>query len=117
MSLTITQKSRELNKIEQYLMTSAPGIKSLKDVPDGTSIPVDGWCIFEDDKDGKTVEICSIITPDRVVYAFQSMTARRSLLEIADIMGDSTFSVIKLGGTTKAGRPYINLTLDVDSIQ
>lgn len=116
MSFIVNMASRDFTKVEQYLMTSAPGIKSLKDVEDGTIIPVEGWMVFTDDTDGKNVEICSIIASDKTVYAFQSMTARRSLMEIADIMGDESFSVVKLSGTTNAGRPYINLTLDVNSV-
>lgn len=117
MAVTIKEKSREFSKVELYLMTSAPSVKSLKDVDDGTSISVAGWLTFEDEKDGKIAEITSIITPDKEVFAFQSQTARNSLMEVSDIMGDDSYSVVKLSGLTKAGRPYINLTLDIDSIQ
>ena len=117
MAITIKETSREFSKVELYLMTSAPNIKSLKDIEDGTSIPVAGWLTFDDEKNGTISTITSIITPDKEVYAFQSETARRSLVEVSDIMGDELYSVVKLSGLTKAGRPYINLTLDVDSIQ
>ena len=67
MSITITAKSKHFTKVEEYLMTIAPNIISLKDLEDETSIPVDGWLEYTEEKDGKEVEIMSIITPDRVV--------------------------------------------------
>lgn len=116
----IIEQSREFNKVEKYLMTSAPGIEVLKNVPDGTSIPVDGYLIFIDhDKkeDDKEVEILSIITPENKVYSCQSGTFKKSLLDIAHLMDGEPFNIIKLSGNTKAGRPYINCTLDVDSVK
>lgn len=116
MAITITAKSKDFTKVEEYLMTIAPNIISLKDLEDETSIPVDGWLEYTEEKDGKEVEIMSIITPDRVVYGFQSATAKRALLDIDSIMEGNKYSVIKISGTTKAGRPYVNLTLDTSKL-
>lgn len=116
----IVEQSREFNKIEKYLMTSAPGIEVLKNVPDGTSIPVAGYLVFIDNdkkEDDKEVEILSIITPDNKVYSCQSGTFKKALMEIVNIMDGEPFNIIKFSGTTKAGRPYINCTLDVDSVK
>ena len=86
----ITFKSREFTNVEIYLMTKSPAITSIKDVEDGTSINVDGWLIFEDEKeDGDTSTIVSIITPDRKVFSAQSKTFRDSLSDISIIMGDA----------------------------
>ena len=42
--------SREFTEVEQYLMTIAPSIQSVKDVEDGTHITVDGVLEFTDIK-------------------------------------------------------------------
>lgn len=111
----IKHTSRDFNKVEQYLMTLNPGIVSLKDVADGTSIPVSGYMIFDDEKeDGKVDEIMSIITPDNKVYSCQSATFKRSLQDISFIMGDESFAVIKTSGVTKGKRDFINCELDID---
>ena len=61
--INIKEMSREFNEVEQYLMTIAPSIVSMKDVEDGEHITVDGVLMFEDVKEdsGEVVEIMSII--------------------------------------------------------
>lgn len=114
----IVKTSREFTKVEIYLMTVAPGITSLKDVPDGTSIDVAGVLEFNDIKDttGEIAEIISIITPDNKVYSAQSKTVKRSIRDIETIMDGEQFSIIKTSGLTKAGRTFINIELDVTKI-
>lgn len=116
--INIKEMSREFNEVEQYLMTISPSINSLKDVEDGEHITVDGILVFEDVKEvtGETVTIMSIITPDKKVYSCQSDTFKRSINDIANIMKDKTFTVIKTSGKTKNNRDYINCVLDVESI-
>lgn len=115
--IEIKNMSREFDEVSQYLMTVAPSIKSMKDVADGTKITVNGTIEFIDTKDGKEpVEVMSIITPDNEVYSCQSATFKRSLKDIENIMHGKQFTIIKTSGTTKAGRPYINCTLDVESL-
>ena len=109
----IKEMSREFTKVEKYLMTIAPDIESLKNIEDGESISVDGYLIFTNIKDnGDTQEIVSIITPDKKVYSGQSATFRQSLKDIESIMDGEKFSIVKISGKTKAGRDYINCTLD-----
>lgn len=113
----IKEMSREFTKVEKYLMTTAPDIASLKNIEDGSSIVVDGYIIFNDVKDtGEVCEIVSIITPDKKVYSGQSSTFRKSLKDIEAVMDGEKFSIIKISGKTKAGRDYINCTLDVNSL-
>ena len=113
----IKEMSREFTKIEEYLMTVAPDIEPLKNIEDGKSIPIDGFLIFDDIKDsGEVQEIVSIITPDKKVYSGQSATFRKSLKEIDFVMDDEKYSIIKISGKTKAGRDYINCTLDVSNL-
>lgn len=116
MAITITTKSRDFTKVEEYLMTIAPNINSLKDVEDNTSIPVDGWLEYTEEKDGKEVEIMAILTTDKEVYGFQSATAKRSLKDIDAIMGGEKYNVVKISGVTKSGRDYVNFILDTSKL-
>lgn len=116
--INVIYTSREFSEVETYLMTIAPSIKSMKDVADGTSIAVTGIMSFEDvdEQTGEVDYITSIITPENVVYAFQSATFKRSLSDIANIMHGKPFSVIKTSGVTKAGRDFINCELDITKL-
>ena len=116
--INIKEMSREFSEVEQYLMTIAPSIITLKDVEDGTKINVDGYLVFEDVKEttDDVVEVLSIITNDKKVYSCQSKTFKRSLSDIAKIMNGKQFSIEKISGKTKSDRPYINCVLDVNSI-
>lgn len=118
MSITINTQSKDFTEVEQYLMTLDRGIKSLKDVKDNTSIPVAGYLTFTDEKEnGDSVDILSIITPDNEVFSCQSVTFKRSFDNITNIMHDKQFSIIKVSGTTKNGRPFIDCALDVKSVK
>lgn len=113
----VKEMSREFTKVERYLMTTAPDIEPLKNIADGVSIPIDGYLIFEDVKDdGEVEEIVSIITPDKKVYSGQSKTFRQSLKDIDNVMDGEKFSIVKISGKTKAGRDYINCTLDTSNL-
>ena len=116
--IKIKEMSRELNEVEQYLMTIAPSIVSMKDVEDGEHITVDGVLMFEDIKEdsGEVVEVMSIITPEKRVYSCQSATFKRSINDISNIMKGKPFTVIKTSGKTKAKRDYINCVLDVERL-
>lgn len=48
--MKVLKASKELTKIEQYMLTVDKGAESMKDVPDGTSITVSVWCSYEDEK-------------------------------------------------------------------
>lgn len=110
--------SREFSEVEQYLMTIASSIVSMKDVPDGTHITVDGILTFEDTKEstGEIAEILSIITPEKEVFSCQSSTFKRSIRDISNIMKGKSFTIVKTSGKTKAGRDFINCELDIQSL-
>lgn len=110
--------SREFTEVEQYLMTIAPSIHSVKDVEDGTHITVDGVLEFTDIKEntGEAVDVMSVITPDKQVYSCQSATFKRSIRDISNIMKGKQFTVIKVSGVTKSGRDFINCVLDTASL-
>ena len=100
-------------------MTIAPSIISMKDVPDGTHITIDGILTFEDTKEttGESTDILSDITPEKKVYSCQSATFKRSIRDISIIMKGKSFTIVKTSGKTKAGRDFINCELDVESLK
>ena len=111
--ITINTTSRDFNKIETYKMTMSPEIKTLKDVEDGTVIDVAGWLEFTETKEttGEVVEILSIIDNDGNTYSCQSATFKRSFHDIDNIFEGEPYSIKKISGITKAGRPYIDCVL------
>lgn len=115
----IKQCSREFSDVEKYLMTIAPSIISMKDVPDGTHITIDGILTFEDTKEttGEIADILSVITPEKKVYSCQSATFKRSIRDISNIMKNKPFTIVKTSAKTKAGREFINCELDVESLK
>lgn len=116
--LTITNASRELTVVEQYLMTMDASIISMKDVADGESIPVDAYLEYKDIKDdGTEADLLSIITVDGKVYTTQSATFKDSLKAIHELMNGKPYAIVKRSGETKAGRPYVDCGLDVNSVK
>lgn len=116
--ITITNESRELTEVEQYLMTMDSGITSMKDVADGTAIPVGAYIEYKDTKiDGTEVDLLSIITVDGKVYSTQSETFKRSLKAIHELMHGKPYTIVKCSGETKAGRPFVDCGLDVKSVK
>ena len=115
--INIIVKSKDFDKVEEYLMTKGKDVHSVKDVEDGKSILVDGYIIFTDtNKNGDEIEVMSIITPEKEVYATQSQTFKESLLDIISIMGAGA-PIVKISGTTKAGRPYVDCKLDIERLR
>ena len=115
--INIIVKSKDFDKVEEYLMTKGKDVHSVKDVEDGTSILVDGYIIFTDtNKNGDEIEVMSIITPEKEVYATQSQTFKESLLDIISIMGVGA-PIVKISGTTKSGRPYVDCKLDIERLR
>ena len=118
MSMEITNRSRELTEIEEYVMTLDNGIVSMKDVDDGAVIKVSAYLEFTDTKsDGTTAQLLSILGEDGVAYSTQSETFKNSFRDIAKVMKDKNFAIIKSSGTTKNGRAYVNCMLDKSSIK
>lgn len=116
--ITITNTSRELSEVEKYLMTMDSGITSIKDVADGTLIPVDAFIEYKDKKnDGTETELLSIITVDGKVYSTQSKTFKNSLKVIHELMCGRTYAIVKRSGETKAGRPFVDCGLDINSVK
>lgn len=116
--LDIKYQSRELSKVELYYMTASDDTVSLKDLPDGEKIQVSAFLEATVTREGqKPRDITAILTPDMQVVVTQSPTATRALHEIYDLFGDIGFTVIKKSGVTKNEKPFVNLTLDKESVK
>lgn len=114
--IKVTNQTKEFTEIEKYLMTTAPTIKTVKTLQDGDVINVVGYLEFVDEKeDGSTAEIMSIVTTDKAVYSTQSVTFKRSIKNIEDVM-QFPFPVKKISGQSKAGRKYVDCVLDIESL-
>ena len=108
-------EAKELTKVQKYQLTSSNDMHVIKDVADGELIDVNIWSIFVDEKeDSDDVTILSIMDNDGIVYCTNSATFQRSFEEIADLYDDcgyTGFTIKKLSGETKAGRPFVNCAL------
>ena len=118
--IEVIERSRELTKVEEYLMTQDANITVIKDVTDGTVISVKAWCKFVDHKikDGhpEDVELLSILDDNNEAYSCQSATFKRSFADIANLMGEDKYSIVKRSGTTKAGRPFVDCSMDTSNM-
>lgn len=115
--IKVTNQTKEFTPIEKYLMTTAPTIKSVKNLSDGDVINVEGYIEFTDEKDdGTTAELMSIIDTDNTVFSTQSATFKRSIKDIETVMQGFPFPVKKISGQSKAGRSFVDCVLDIDSL-
>lgn len=117
--MEILTTSRDFTAKEIYNMTQDKAVLSVKNVPTGTILHVNGYVTFEDtDKDGEKFEILSIIgTNDDgevTVWACQSATFKRSFMDIVEIITqsggnlDDGLDIQKLDGESKSGRAYVD---------
>lgn len=115
--MKVIERSREFSKVEEYLMTLSKDSVSCKDIEDGATIDVAGYLVYEDvNSKGEQVEMLSIITPNKEVFSTQSATFKESFKNMFEMMEGAQFTIIKKSGTTKAGRPYIDCSLDVTNL-
>ena len=112
--MRIIEKSKELTKEQTYLLTKSPSVLPVKDIEDGSELTVVAFLTYEDvNSKGETSNILSIMGENNEVWACQSETFKRSFNDLVEIMGVDGFTIKKLSGTTKAGRPYVNCDLVV----
>lgn len=110
--------SKELNKVEKYMLTSSNNGTSMKDVPDNTEIPVKIWAIVErtNDDTGETMKLLSIFDGE-AVYVTQSKTFMKSFDDLTEIMeDDDNYKIRKISGTTRTGREYIDCQLVIENM-
>lgn len=116
--IKILETSTELTKVQKYLMTTSPAIKSVKDLADGEGVKVVASLTFQDIKDdGEEVEIFSILDENGVAYATNSKTFKRAFLDIVEAMdGEYPIPILKSSGVSNAGRQFVQCELDVASL-
>lgn len=106
--MTVLESKGNLTAAEQYYLTVAPNIQKMSAVK-GQTLDVDKWCIYTDvNKTGEEVELVSIMTPEREVFATNSKTFVKSFRQIVEIFGTDGFNRITVGsGMSKAGREFV----------
>lgn len=106
------------NKFDLYKLTKSSGAM-VQDAPDGLSIPVNKWALYNDPKAGKDGQmkdnfVLSFIDNSGVKYSTVSPTFQREFADIVDIMDADPFAVIVMHGQTKAGKPFVTCELDCE---
>lgn len=110
--MNIIKGSREFNKVEIYKMTQDHGAVSVKDVPDGTTLQVSGYLLYEDvDHKGENHELLSVLGEDGTVWTCRSATFKRRFTQMAEFFKDEPFSIKKMSGVTKANKDYVDCCL------
>lgn len=108
---TIIKSNKELTKRESYKLTLDPAIKKMKDFI-GVQIEVAAYCLYKDvNRDGKEVEVLSIMDKDGGVCATNSETFKRNFMNIVELMDGEEFAIEIISGESKAGREFITCTL------
>ena len=110
--MEIISTSRELTNQELYKMTKSPSILTVNRIEDGTVLEVSAFINYTDiNSEGKESEILAVLGTNGTVWACQSATFKRTFNDLVSIFGNNGFSIKKLSGTTKSGRPYVNCDL------
>lgn len=109
----INSSSKNMTPSLKYLLTKNPSIITVKNLEDGAKITVAEWCIYKDtNANGDEVELLSFIDKNNQGYATQSETFKKSFNDILEIMdGNTGFTIVKMSGTTKKGRSFVNCGL------
>lgn len=108
---TIIKSNKELTKRESYKLTLDPSIKKMKDFI-GVQIDVAAYCLYKDVyKDGKEVEVLSIMDKDGSVCATNSATFKRDFMNIVDLMDGEDYKIEVISGQSKSGREFVTCSL------
>ena len=108
---TIIKSNKELTKRESYKLTLDPAIRKMKDFI-GVQIEVAAYCLYKDvNRDGKEVEVLSIMDKDGGVCATNSETFKRDFMNIAELMDGEEYTIEIISGQSKAGREFITCTM------
>lgn len=117
--MTITDQSREFSKTEIYKLTKANDTISVKDLPDGAKLLVDGYLTYDDvNGKGEEVHMLSVMgmmdgVEKPVVWTCQSQTFKQDFGDIWSIFnGEEAFTIVKGSGQSKMGRAFVNCSLE-----
>ena len=106
------------DKVSVYKLTKSSSIM-VQEAPDGLSVPVDKWALYNDQKvqkDGavKDLQVLSFTDTAGVKYSTVSATFIREFLDIDAIMAPDPYAVILKHGKTKANKSFVTCELDCD---
>ena len=106
MEFIVTNK--ELTKEEKYFLTKAQDVQKMTEAVDQT-LDLVAWAIYTDvDKDGKEVELFSMLTEDGDKFATNSSTFIGAFREILDIFEPEEVKRLKvLNGVSKNNRTFV----------
>ena len=108
---TIIKSNKELTKRESYKLTLDPSIKKMRDFI-GVQIEASAYCLYKAvNKEGKEVEVLTIMDKDGGVCATNSGTFKRDFMNIVDLMDGDDYTIEVISGQSKAGREFITCTL------
>lgn len=101
-----------------YKLTKSASLMA-QNAPEGLSIPVKAWALYNDPKEArdgsvKEQQVLSFIDNDGAKYSTISATFIREFLDCVEIMGDESFAILLIHGTTKGGKPFVSCELDCD---
>lgn len=112
--MQIIKTSKDYTAAELYKMTRDAGIMKMSLLENGTELPLDAFCLYEDinQKTGEVMEILSIETNGKH-YATNSATFIREFKAIMDLFNDDCTGVVLrvVRGTSKAGRNFLTCGL------
>lgn len=106
MEFIVTNK--ELTKEEKYFLTKAQDVQKMTEAVDQV-LDLVAWAIYTDvDKDGKEVELFSMLTEDGDKFATSSSTFIGAFREILDIFEPEEVKRLKvMNGISKNNRTFV----------
>ena len=106
MEFIVTNK--ELTKEEKYFLTKAQDVQKMTEAVDQV-LDLVAWAIYTDvDKDGKEVELFSMLTEDGDKFATNSSTFIGAFREILDIFEPEEVKRLKvMNGVSKNNRTFV----------
>lgn len=98
----------ELTNKKLYDLTLSPKIQKMSE-NEGAVLEVAAYCFYEDeDSDGKSRPLLSVLTPDGESFATNSATFKEDFQRMIDMFGPAGVTAIEIiSGTSKAGRKFI----------
>ena len=108
-----------LNIKERYALTKSPKIQRMSDIV-GSVISVKAYAVYTDeDKEGKSRVILSIMDQDGDVYATNSVSFAREFADIVSMceqcdgldLAEALSSIEIMSGTSKSGRTYLTCAM------
>lgn len=111
--MKVLKTSENLSPVQVYNLTMASTTSKLSDAVEQV-VEFSAYALYEDvNAKGEENEILSFITPEGEVFATISKTFKDEFFKMVEFFEGEGVSVTAfkvLGGTSKAGRPFITCT-------